>query len=209
MFISMFGPPEEMMHDQGKEFVNSICNELVRNIGTENLVTSSYHPRTNGLCEKENQTLLRALRKHADKNPLEWHKWLPYCLMAYRDTVHSTTGFTPYELLFGRPMNKFVNYIIDEKQVQQSEITNRLTEIKSLFEETIPQAITNIEKSQITQKQTQEKRAVIQIKPLKLNDEVYIEVKKLHPKMSPDYVGQYLVLLNIKIIGYEIQKMSE
>jgi hypothetical protein len=50
-----------------------------------------------------------------------------------------------------------------------------------LFEETIPQAITNIEKSQITQKQTQERRAVIQIKPLKLNDEVYIEVKKLHP----------------------------
>ena len=193
MFISMFGPPEEMMHDQGKEFVNSICNELVRNIGTENLVTSSYHPRTNGLCEKENQTLLRALRKHADKNPLEWHKWLPYCLMAYRDTVHSTTGFTPYELLFGRPMNKFVNYIIDEKQVQQSEITNRLTEIKSLFEETIPQAITNIEKSQITQKQTQERRAVIQIKPLKLNDEVYIEVKKLHPKMSPDYVGPYFI----------------
>ncbi len=62
-----------------------------------------------------------------------------------------------------------------------------------MFEETIPQAITNIEKSQITQKQTQEKRAVIQIKPLKLNDEVYIEVKKLHPKMSPDYVGPYFV----------------
>ncbi len=82
--------------------------------------------------------------------------------MAYRDTVHSTTGFTSYELLFGRPMNKFVNNIIDEKQVKQSEITNRLTEIKILFEETIPQAITNIEK---TQKQTQEKRALIQIKP--------------------------------------------
>ena len=113
-----------------KEFVNSICDELLRNIGTENLVTSSYHPRTNIWCEKENQTLLRALRKHANKNPLEWHKWLPYCLMAYRDTVHSTTGFTSYELLFGRPMNKFVDYIIDEKQVKQSEITNRLTEIK-------------------------------------------------------------------------------
>ena len=82
--------------------------------------------------------------------------------MAYRDTVHSTTGFTPYKLLFGLPMNKFVNYIIDEKQVKQREITNRLTEIKILFEETIPQAITNIEK---TQKQTQEKRALIQIKP--------------------------------------------
>ena len=98
----MFGPPEEMMHDQGKEFVNNTIEQLLTNIGTENLITSSYHSRTDGLCEKENQTIIRMLKKHADKNPNEWHKWLPFCLMAIRDTVHSTTGYTPYELLFGR-----------------------------------------------------------------------------------------------------------
>ena len=82
-------------------------------------------------------------------------------------------------------MNKFINYIKDENEVKQTEITKRLEEIKIMFEETIPQAITNIEKSQITQKLTQEKRANIQTQPLKVNDEVYIEVdtKILSPSL--------------------------
>ena len=51
-----------------------------------------------------------------------------------------------------------------------------------MFQATIPQAITNIEKSEVTQKITQEKRANIQTQPLKQNDEVYIE--KLIPKWT-------------------------
>jgi transposase InsO family protein len=111
-FISLFGPPELMLSDRGKEFINQLVDELLNQIGIEHVVTSSYHPRTDGLTEKYNQTLLRALRKHADDNPTTWPKWLPYCLMAYRDTIHSSTGYTPYELMFGRKMNKFINYNI-------------------------------------------------------------------------------------------------
>ena len=54
----MFGPPEEIMHDQGKEFLKTTVQQLLKNIGTINLITSSYHPRTYGLCEKENQTII-------------------------------------------------------------------------------------------------------------------------------------------------------
>ena len=211
IFISMFGPPEEMMHDQGKEFVNNTVEELIKSVGTENLITSSYNPRTDGLCEKENQTLFRMIRKHADKNPTEWHKWLPYCLMAIRDTVHSTTGFTPYELLFGRPMNKFINYIKDENEVKQTEITKRLEEIKIMFEETIPQAITNIEKSQITQKLTQEKRANIQTQPLKVKMKFILMLGNCILKwmLIMKVLIMLTVLPDVKITGYEILRMSE
>jgi hypothetical protein len=129
------------------------------------------------------------------KNPNQWHKWLPFCRMAIRDIIHSTTGYTPFELLFGRPMNKFLNYATDENEVKQTEISNRLEEIKNMFEETIPQAITNIEKAQETHNITQEKRATIQTQPLKQNGEVYIyiEVKKVHPKMDTDYEGPFFI----------------
>jgi hypothetical protein len=76
------------------------------------------------------------LKKHADKNPNQWLKWLPFCLIAIRETIHST----PYVLLFCRPMNKFLNYVTDEYEVKQTEISNRVEEIKNMFEETIPQA---------------------------------------------------------------------
>jgi hypothetical protein len=37
-------------------------------------------------------------------------------------------------------MNKFLNYVTDEYEVKQTEISNRVEEIKNMFEETIPQA---------------------------------------------------------------------
>ena len=131
--------------------------------------------------------------------------------MAIRDTVHSTTGFTPYELLFGRPMNKFINYIKDENEVKQTEITKRLEEIKIMFEKTIPQAITNIEKSQITQKLTQEKRANIQTQPLKVKMKFILMLGNCILKwmLIMKVLIMLTVLPDVKITGYEILRMSE
>ena len=57
--------------------------ELVRVAGIEHRVTSPYHPRTNGLTERFNGTLVTALKKHAENDPKGWPDWLPYILMAY------------------------------------------------------------------------------------------------------------------------------
>lgn len=64
IYISMFGPPQEMLSDQGKEFLNKIVTHLSMISGIERKVTSPYHPQTNGLTERFNQTLINALRKH-------------------------------------------------------------------------------------------------------------------------------------------------
>lgn len=51
-YISIFGQPEEILSDQGKEFLNEVIEQLTKAIGIERRVTSSYHPRTNGLTER-------------------------------------------------------------------------------------------------------------------------------------------------------------
>ena len=56
MYITLFGSPKEIISDQGKEFCNSIIKAMVVLVGVEHRVTSSYHPRTNGLTERFNQT---------------------------------------------------------------------------------------------------------------------------------------------------------
>ena len=50
-FISIFGPPKEILSDQGREFVNQVIDELLKRTGIERRVTSPYHPRTNGLTK--------------------------------------------------------------------------------------------------------------------------------------------------------------
>ena len=43
------------------------------------------------------------LRKCPDRQA-EWDKLLKYMLFAYRASPHSNTGFSPFEMLYGRPL---------------------------------------------------------------------------------------------------------
>ena len=66
------------------------------------LRTSPYHPQTDGLVERFNQTLKEMLRKTASEEGKDWDKLLPYVLFAYREVPQESTGFSPFELVYGR-----------------------------------------------------------------------------------------------------------
>jgi transposase InsO family protein len=127
IFITMFGPPKIMGSDKGKEFVNQLVTQLCNACGIEHKVTSAYHPQANGHTEKFNDTLINMLKKHAEENPDDWDKWLPFVLLAYRTRVHTTTGHTPFELMFGRTMNEF-----DDYSFTQDPVNERIIEIKQM-----------------------------------------------------------------------------
>ena len=70
MFTSRFGCCEVLISDQGREFVNEVQEELFRLTGTEHCVTSAYHPQSNGLTERFNQTLQTALIKLVNESKM-------------------------------------------------------------------------------------------------------------------------------------------
>ena len=69
-------------------------------IGIKEIRTYPYHSQTDGMVERFNATLKQLLKKLTQSPGAQWDK----CLRAYRGTTHQTTGFSPYHLLFGRPM---------------------------------------------------------------------------------------------------------
>ena len=52
-----------------------------------------------------NRTLLNMLAKCIDEDQKNWSVKLPYVLMAYRSSVHESTGFTPHYLVFGHEIS--------------------------------------------------------------------------------------------------------
>ena len=130
-FISLFGPPKEILSDQGREFVNEIVSTLCKTLKIERITTSSYYPQTNGSTERFNATLANCLRKVTAEKPTEWDQWLPWILLSYRSRVNSTTGYQPYELLFGKKMNWFENY--QQENIETNEEKNILARAQTLM----------------------------------------------------------------------------
>ena len=99
--FSRYGLPEQILSDRGSNFLARVTQELLRKLDIAHLKTSPYHPQSNGMLERFHSTLKQMLRKTC-LEIREWDTWISYLLFAYRETPHSTTGFSPFELMFGR-----------------------------------------------------------------------------------------------------------
>ena len=101
-FLLRFGLVDRILHDQGKEFDNALFKELERFCGMIRSRTTSYHAQCNGQVERMNATLLGMLRTLVETDKPNWHRHLNKLLAAYNSTIHSTTGYSPFFLLYGR-----------------------------------------------------------------------------------------------------------
>lgn len=64
--------------------------------------TSVYHPQTDGLVERFNQTLKRILWHVMDEDSKNWDLFLPSVLFVVCETPQTSMGFMPFKVLFGR-----------------------------------------------------------------------------------------------------------
>lgn len=91
-----------VISDQGREFVNSINKNLFNRFETEHRISTAYHPQTNGLVERFNQTLQRSLVKMANKEQNDWDEYIDGVLFAYRTATQKSTNSTPFEVMYCR-----------------------------------------------------------------------------------------------------------
>ena len=69
--------------------------------GIKQITTTPYNPHGNAQCERFNHTLFGLLKSLSKDEKANWPAHLPSMVYAYNATPHSTTGFQPYELMFG------------------------------------------------------------------------------------------------------------
>ena len=101
-YFSRVGIPDEIVSDQGSNFVSKLIAQLYEQLGITKIKTSVYHPEANGLVERFNGTLKSMLKKFVQERVQTWDKYLPYLLFAYREVPSESTGYSPFELLYGR-----------------------------------------------------------------------------------------------------------
>ncbi|KAL7880119.1 hypothetical protein SRHO_G00023730 [Serrasalmus rhombeus] len=100
--ISRVGVPREILTDQGTNFTSKQIKQVYNLLGIRAIHTTAWHPQTDGLTERFNKTLKQTLRKLTNSNGTDWDTWLPYVLFGYREVPQASTGFSPFELFYGR-----------------------------------------------------------------------------------------------------------
>ena len=64
--------------------------------------STTYHPQTSGLVERQNRTLANMLKVYCSRHMTDWDKYLLQVVEAYNSTQHSTTGISPFMMLTGK-----------------------------------------------------------------------------------------------------------
>ena len=101
-WFHVYGIPARIHSDQGKSFDNKIIDAVCKMYKVERTMASPYNPRGNLQCEQLNRTMLSLLKTLTKEQKGNWPAHLPVLTFTYNATPHSTTGYQPYELMFGQ-----------------------------------------------------------------------------------------------------------
>ena len=210
--IEMFsrtGIPDEILTDRGSNFNNELMNEFYLLLGIKSIQTSAYHPQTDGMVEKFNGTLKAGIRKYITENKGPWHKALPFILFAYRETPHTTTGLSPFELTFGRCLKGPLDVLQKEWTGSSSKSTDIVSYLTDTYErlEKASAAATHMETAaKESMKTYYDKGTRCQL--FQVGDLVLILKPSTKVKLHAQWQGPYTIVTRLSDTTYTVRKLN-
>jgi hypothetical protein len=95
------GTPDKILTDQGSNFLSDVFRNTCKMLKIKKLQTTPFHPETNGGLERSHRVLKEYLRHYINEDQTNWDEWIPYSVYAYNTSIHTATGYTPFELVYG------------------------------------------------------------------------------------------------------------
>ena len=210
--FSRYGVPLRLLSDQGPEFESALMAELCRVYGIEKIRTTSYKPSTNGAVERFHRTLNSMLGKVVSDTQRDWDRHVAPVMAAYRATVHSSTGYSPNFLVYGRENRAPVDLVLavgnDEPEgvgvstdAYVQELIDRQRRAYDLARQHLGQAAERRKREydlHVRDKQFHRGQWVYWLYPRRY--------KGRSPKWARQYTGPYLITRVIPPCNYVLQK---
>eukprot|EP00731_Ephydatia_muelleri_P036030 Em0193g3a len=159
IFMRM-GLPNVLTTDNGSEFRNKLNAAMLKKLGIRHSFITPYHPQSNGLDERYNQTLQSMLSKAVMGHKEMWDEFIDSAVFAYNTSTHESTTYSPFEVMFGRKARLPVeadlrpipsNY--DSRLAHAPNTSNQMAQVAKERQEILKDVKRNILAAQAKQKQ--------------------------------------------------------
>ncbi len=197
--VRLHGIPEVIIHDRDVRFTATYWQNLWKERGTEVRFSTAYHPQTDGQTERMNRTVIQIMRTMVEEYGDEWDECLPMVEMAMNSAKQSSTGMSPYQMVFGREMTLPVDTRLGTGLVSTNPAVGDLgTRLREVWDTARKQ----IEKSQQRQKRNADESR--RKEEFKVGDQVMLSTEELRligskelmrsVKFLPKYIGPFRVI---------------
>lgn len=205
-FFCRVGIPEEILMDQGTLFMAQLMQQLCRLLRVTHLRMSVYHPQTDGLVERFNQTIKNTLCKVVCQDGWDWPQVLPIALLMLRSTPEASTGFSLFEVLYGRDQRNLLD--IDWETWEESKeseqplvnyilkLQNRLGSIGRMVEE-------NLKAAQGQQKEAFDRKA--HPRTFQVGDLILLLLPSSYNKLLAQLQGPYQITKALSDVTYRVE----
>ncbi|RDY06254.1 gag-pol, partial [Mucuna pruriens] len=101
--ICRYGLPGHIITDNGTNLNNKMMTKLCEQFRISHHNSTPYRPKMNGVVEVAKRNLKKIIQKMVVTYK-DWHEILPYALHGYCTSVRTSTGATPYSLVYSTEM---------------------------------------------------------------------------------------------------------
>lgn len=97
----LHGVPWRLISDQGVQFTAKFWRNFLIKIGLSQGLSSAFYLATNGSTERANTMIEQYIRCYVKHQQADWADLLPFVEVAYSNIIHSSTGYTLFQVATG------------------------------------------------------------------------------------------------------------
>jgi Integrase core domain. len=190
-YFFIYGTPEEILSDNGNNIAGKLITELERMFKIKPLRTTACRPQSNGSLERAHHTIIEYLKHYVNQQGNDWDKYVKLANLTYNTSKHEATGFTPFELLFGREAHLPSSIAYPQSGVTGEEYLN---ELRNNLHSKIGQARENLLRAKERTKEIYDRKIIKRTPNYQIGDMVYlINQTDYKNKLSPEYLGPFCI----------------
>jgi hypothetical protein len=187
--VLRFGAPGQILTDQGSNFLSDLFRNTCKMLKIKKVQTTAFHLESNGGLERSRRVLAEYLRHYVRVDQTDWDEWVPYATYVYNTTVHTTTPFTPFELVNG--FRSEVPSALKEAPTTQYNYEDYLTELRGRLQSSHEVARQKLVSGKLISKEYYKDSEIVEVKAGQKILLLETVRKGRSKKLSPQYIGPY------------------